>query len=70
MFDGYCRIISINGDYYEGEIKMGVIDGEGTFFSSEKKMLYKGSFKNNCFEGNGEQTFENLENQKKYALSE
>ena len=33
MFDGYCRIISINGDYYEGEIKMGVIDGEGTFFS-------------------------------------
>ena len=36
-FDGYCRIISINGDYYEGEIKMGIIEGEGTFFSSEKK---------------------------------
>ena len=63
-FDGYCRIISINGDYYEGEIKMGIIEGEGTFFSSEKKMLYKGNFTNNCFEGNGEQTFENIENQK------
>ena len=62
--DGYCRIISINGDYYEGEINLGKIEGEGIFFSSEKRMLYKGSFKNNCFEGKGQQIFQNLENQK------
>ena len=60
--DGYCRIISINGDYYEGEIKMGIIDGNGIFFSAEKAMLYKGNFKNNFFDGKGVQSFQNFEN--------
>ena len=62
--DGYCRIISINGDYYQGEIKLGKAEGEGIFFSSEKNMLYKGSFINNCFEGKGQQTYQNFENKK------
>ena len=62
--DGYCRIISVNGDYFEGEIKMGIIEGDGIFFSAEKSILYKGSFKNNCLDGKGEQIFQNFENQK------
>ena len=62
--DGYCRIISINGDYYEGEIRKGKIEGHGIFFSFEKGMLYNGEFKNNLFEGEGEQVYENYENHK------
>jgi len=62
--DGYGRLISINGDYYEGELKMGSIEGTGIFFSAEKEMLYKGSFKNNFFDGNGHQTYQNIDNQK------
>ena len=62
--DGYGRLISINGDYYEGELKMGNIEGTGIFFSAEKEMLYKGSFKNNFFDGNGHQTYQNIDNQK------
>ena len=62
--DGYCRIISINGDYFEGEIKIGIIEGEGIFYSAQKSMLYKGTFKNNFFEGNGQQTFQNFDNHK------
>ena len=62
--DGYCRIISINGDYFEGEIKMGIIEGEGIFYSAQKSMIYKGTFKNNFFEGNGQQTFQNFDNHK------
>jgi len=61
IIDGYCRIISINGDYYEGEIANGIIEGNGIFYSDEKKMIYKGEFKNNCFDGDGEQIFQNFE---------
>lgn len=61
VINGYCRIISVNGDYYEGQILKGIIQGNGTFFSEEKKMTYKGEFKDNCFDGNGQQIFEDNE---------
>ena len=64
QMDGYGRMISINGDYYEGDINKGIIEGNGTFYSSQNMMLYKGSFKNNFFEGKGEQTFQNFKNEK------
>ena len=61
---GYGRIISINGDYYEGDISKGNFEGNGTFYSSQQNMLYKGSFKKNLFEGEGIQTFQNFDNKK------
>ena len=59
IMDGYGRILSKNGDYYEGDIKSGIIEGNGIFYLYEKKILYKGEFKNNLFEGKGEQVYEN-----------
>ena len=64
IIDIYGRIISIKGDFYEGEIKNGVIEGEGIFYSDEKKMTYKGQFKNNLFDGNGQQIYETFDNKK------
>lgn len=66
IIDGYGRIISINGDFYEGQIIKGIIEGNGLFYSQEKKMLYQGQFKNNLFEGKGEQNFENFGNEITY----
>ena len=39
--DGYCRIISVNGDYFEGEIKMGIIEGDGIFFQQKNRYYIK-----------------------------
>ena len=64
IIDIYGRITSINGDFYEGEIKKGIIEGEGIFYSDEKKMTYKGEFKNNIFDGTGQQIFENSDKKK------
>ena len=66
MINGYGRLISINGDYYEGGIKSGAFEGSGIFYSNERKMMYKGEFKNNLFEGKGEHAFENNEDKFKY----
>lgn len=64
IIDKYGRIISINGDFYEGDIKKGIIEGKGIFYSDEKKMTYKGYFKNNLFDGKGQQIFEILDKKK------
>ena len=70
LMNGYGRIISINGDYYEGEIKKGIIEGNGIFYSDKIKMSYKGEFKNNCFEGKGEQIFNISEKDNKKNIYE
>ena len=64
IIDKYGRIISINGDFYEGEIKKGIIEGKGIFYLGEKKMKYNGEFKNNFFDGQGQQIFENSDKKK------
>ena len=66
--NGYGRIISKNGDYYEGDIKKGNLEGNGIFYSYERKSTYKGEFIDNCFEGKGEQIFENYENGKNIKI--
>jgi hypothetical protein len=68
--NGYGRIISKNGDYYEGEIKNGNLEGNGIYYSYERKSTYKGEFHNNCFEGKGEQIFENYDNKNKKIIYE
>ena len=44
-FNGYGRIISKNGEYYEGEWINGVIEGEGKYCN--KEYIYTGKFKSN-----------------------
>ena len=62
LMNGYGRMISKNGDFYEGEISKGCIQGKGVFYSNDKKMVFKGDFKNNMIEGKGEQIFETVDN--------
>jgi hypothetical protein len=57
-FNGKGRIISINGDYYEGDFKYGNIEGTGIFVSKKEKYKYFGNFRNNKFHGRGKIIYE------------
>ena len=52
-FNGRGRILSINGDYYEGDLYKGLIEGEGFFYSKKDNYKYFGEFKENKFHGKG-----------------
>ena len=53
QFNGKGRIISLNGDCYDGEFNHGVIEGNGIFISKKGGYHYSGQFKNNKFHGHG-----------------
>ena len=57
-FNGKGRLLSINGDYYEGYFNMGLIEGDGTFYSKKEKYKYIGNFKENKFHGEGKIIYE------------
>ena len=59
LFHGKGRIISINGNYYEGNFLNGNIEGHGIFHNDNEKYTYIGNFKNNKYEGHGEIIYEN-----------
>jgi hypothetical protein len=48
---GFGRYIVANGDYYEGDVKIGQAHGCGTYVSSTLK--FEGHFKNDSREGWG-----------------
>ena len=55
---GKGRIISINGDYYEGYFNDGIIEGYGIHYSKTNGYKYYGQFKNNKFHGKGKLVYE------------
>ena len=55
---GKGRIISINGDYYEGFFNDGIIEGYGMHYSKTNGYKYYGEFKNNKFHGKGKLVYE------------
>ena len=57
-FNGKGRILSVNGDYYEGDFNKGLIEGTGTFYSKKESYEYYGNFKKNKFHGEGKITYE------------
>ena len=57
-FNGKGRILSVNGDYYEGEVIKGLIEGNGVFYSSKDNYKYIGEFKENKFHGKGRIIYE------------
>ena len=59
VFNGKGRLISVNGDYYEGDFYDGSIQGQGKFYNKKEKYTYIGKFVNNKFEGEGEIKYEN-----------
>ena len=58
-YHGKGRLISINGDYYEGDFVNGNIEGTGTFYNSKEKYTYVGGFLENKFNGIGEIIYQN-----------
>ena len=56
-FHGKGRLISINGDFYEGDFLLGQIEGNGIYNSTKNGYHYIGEFKNNKFHGNGKLLF-------------
>ena len=57
-FNGKGRLLSINGDYYEGDFNMGLIEGNGTFHSKKEEYKYIGDFKDYKFHGEGRIIYE------------
>ena len=51
--NGKGRLFSINGDYYEGFFKDGIIEGYGMYYSKKSGYKYMGDFKNYKFHGKG-----------------
>ena len=47
------RMIASNGDYYEGELKDGLRNGEGVFKSFDQRTEYRGSWANDLKYGRG-----------------
>jgi len=50
---GHGKMIYPNGFYYEGQWKMGDIDGYGTLFSQDNSIIYRGMWKNGKYDGEG-----------------
>ena len=48
-----------NGGYYIGEFVNGLRHGKGILYNSEGKIIYKGDFKNDKFDGYGKYIFKN-----------
>ena len=57
-FNGKGRLLSLNGDYYEGDFNMGLIEGNGTFYSKKEGYKYIGDFKEYKFHGEGRIIYE------------
>ena len=53
QFNGKGRLLSINGDFYEGDFVLGKMEGNGIFHSTKYGYNYTGEFKNNKFHGKG-----------------
>lgn len=58
VFNGKGSLLSINGDYYNGDFISGKIEGNGLYHSSKDKYDYLGEFKNNKFNGKGKLIYE------------
>ena len=58
MINGNGRVLSVNGDYYEGNFNFGKIEGYGIFYSNNDKYKYNGEFKENKFHGKGKIIYE------------
>ena len=57
-FNGKGRLLSLNGDYYEGDFNMGLIEGNGSFYLKKDEYKYIGTFKENKFHGEGQIKYE------------
>ena len=53
QFHGKGQLLSINGDFYEGDFIFGEIEGNGIFYSSKNGYNYNGEFNHNKFHGKG-----------------
>ena len=53
QFNGKGRLLSINGDFYEGDFVQGKMEGNGIFHSTKYGYNYTGELKNNKFHGKG-----------------
>lgn len=55
--NGYGRFINANGHYYQGDVKYGRGNGEGMYVAGD--VVYRGNFKDNVLNGQGEEEGKN-----------
>ena len=58
LFHGKGILISINGDFYQGNFISGRIEVNGIYYLSKNKYNYTGDFYNNKFDGKGKIIYE------------
>ena len=61
LFHGQGILLSINGDFYQGDFIKGKMEGSGEFYSNKFNYNYTGEFLENKFDGKGKITYESDE---------